>query len=36
MRQNSSGRSWVETGCDRIGASRTAEILDELKGRLGR
>jgi deoxyribose-phosphate aldolase len=22
-------------GCDRIGASRTAEILDELKGRLG-
>jgi deoxyribose-phosphate aldolase len=24
----------VELGCDRIGASRTAEILDELKGRL--
>jgi deoxyribose-phosphate aldolase len=26
----------AEIGCDRIGASRTAEILDELKGRLGR
>jgi deoxyribose-phosphate aldolase len=25
----------AEVGCDRIGASRTAEILDELKGRLG-
>lgn len=25
----------AELGCDRIGASRTAEILDELKGRLG-
>ncbi len=25
----------AEIGCDRIGASRTAEILDELKGRLG-
>jgi deoxyribose-phosphate aldolase len=24
------------TACDRIGASRTAEILDELRGRLGR
>jgi deoxyribose-phosphate aldolase len=26
----------AEVGCDRIGASRTAEILDELRGRLGR
>jgi deoxyribose-phosphate aldolase len=26
----------AEIGCDRIGASRTAEILDELKARLGR
>jgi deoxyribose-phosphate aldolase len=26
----------AEIGCDRIGASRTAEILDELRGRLGR
>ena len=26
----------AEIGCDRIGASRTAEILDELKGRLAR
>jgi deoxyribose-phosphate aldolase len=26
----------AEIGCERIGASRTAEILDELKGRLGR
>ena len=26
----------AEIGCDRIGASRTAEILDELKGRLER
>jgi deoxyribose-phosphate aldolase len=25
----------AEVGCDRIGASRTAEILDELKSRLG-
>ena len=25
----------AELGCDRIGASRTAEILDELKSRLG-
>ena len=25
----------AELGCDRIGASRTAEILDELKARLG-
>ena len=26
----------AEIGCDRIGASRTAEILDELRGRVGR
>jgi len=26
----------VELGCDRIGASKTAEILDELSARLGR
>jgi deoxyribose-phosphate aldolase len=26
----------AEIGCDRMGASRTAEILDELKGRLAR
>jgi hypothetical protein len=26
----------AEIGCDRMGASRTAEILDELKSRLGR
>ena len=26
----------AELGCDRIGASRTAEILDELKARLAR
>ncbi|WP_165250668.1 deoxyribose-phosphate aldolase [Paludisphaera soli] len=26
----------VELGCDRFGASKTAEILDELKGRLAR
>ncbi len=26
----------AEIGCDRIGSSRTAEILDELKARLGR
>jgi deoxyribose-phosphate aldolase len=26
----------AKLGCDRIGASRTAEILDELKARLGR
>jgi deoxyribose-phosphate aldolase len=25
----------VELGCDRFGASKTAEILDELKARLG-
>jgi deoxyribose-phosphate aldolase len=25
----------AELGCDRIGASKTAEILDELKARLG-
>lgn len=27
---------FAELGCDRLGASRTAEILDELKGRLAR
>jgi deoxyribose-phosphate aldolase len=26
----------AELGCDRIGASKTAEMLDDLKGRLGR
>ena len=25
----------AELGCDRIGASRTAEILDELKSEVG-
>ena len=25
----------AQVGCDRVGASRTAEILDELKSRLG-